>query len=1627
MATSQQFRDNDSETDEDSSSGKRSLIVVQIGNNNNTVVTCDKIEPRFEGSGRDQRAIHQSKNLAGIHVMKTILSNHGRPMPRKALEQEAYQLAKKKGFRSFHELAGWSVNDFLDYNKSLFKITSRKKEKYVKLKENIFVTPTNDEHDDETDAVPTSIQSDNFSTITNCVASQSLSKEGIDEIMKQENNIQEQSLKKLPMEFDHGEFYQIVSGGISSKTLFVESIDKYESDPLRFSVDIVSMWNTPHRIKSHIIFGVTHDKKLIGVEKNVDHDFFETIFCSSYFTMPPSFKLYKTNMESKLFYVIEIASSRGQGVPSIVKCDQRSRNVNITKNQLWIRTDVSNEVCEPSSLKSGIIYDWFLNTTLSSGSSQSRMSPLPSLNIPVTVNKRLCTTGTQSMFDTQTESDQTDDGDTVTSGTTFDFFCGTVDGFKRGHFVLVTGDVSCLAKDINAFGLVPWLCVYDFDIFSSTNGLFNAVEDTMKTRRHLKVYTWNDTPEPVSEKGTKWCFLRGRREISCSRTDLNDDEIETSNLWFKQVKRGVEGYCERLSNFVENYTVLTVVLLWPQNEKLLPYMTKFVGRLNDALSCTPAVVVCTNENHAMTEKGRTRLKALCEDFGDNIKVCDVGFEQLCTELKTYLQTETVVTTYSLPCNIEVDNSNQFVEINETDATWLSEDFEVLYLKPTKSSVLNEQEIHDEITRFYKGGTLPWYAWYKNEAQSAVVERNVQKELEHKLQKHLEDYRTSTVTLFHAPGAGGTTLAQKILWKFHETYPCVHLKLRTSNPIEELDRKITFISEKTGKVVLMLVDAEEESKIRFLSKRLKYTVILYVKRYPYRFQVPPSMEQDRVFLTGNVTLSESQELALKLGEKCEDDVKRLRLNQLTKGVKEGSGHCMYEYGMTVYLHEFKGIVSYVSGYLQLDKNSTSELTPCQTCLGYLALVYYYGQSSVPCQFFARLFNRPSNIIMDLEDFPMPIQEFVVYDKNESRRNYLRICHYIVAKEILEQILSRNNQGCLTLERTDSLGQNACRALSAFCSEFISYTGKKNVKMSSTVRMILTKTFIYRDERDMGDNEEQVRRKPVLSKVMIDIPAGKPLFTERLKVLQKLVETFPEEPNFHAHLGRFYAFCRPDEEHNAELCFQKAVFLCDEQNAGKTTDQIDDGMKLTMMHIYHMYGIVKQRYIAKFTGRSPKDKVVAFKLEDIFLERLSEIVPCAEEACDYFALSRNYTPESHDLYTYAYTAEIQVRLQICDFVSRQYNAFGDNRWQQFFSTTTNQRAKQFVQRSISVIEALFLECYMSVELLSNDFGSLRKSVIWYNTLFRTHAFALEDMQCDNTMSNRRLKIAAKKLKCGKPSVLNGIEMIDNADDIEEVIALYEANFSDIERNGNLDGREKKELEIDFKEWIYAIRQEVFPSDYTLENVLTHLNIWYQHIRSPLSVYYVFIVYSLLGFGTDRTPGKTECLIEALEIRETLKKMSHLIIRPKYPREWLGETGEGIKRLKFNERYVGICAEDRDFPPTSRLDLAVCKGTITRPNTNNVNGIISLDLKVRTKDIDVYFIPKKAKLEGSRFAGQRVEFHLAFTINHGYEAYNVKLLKRHACPGCSRNIEFTSADVVITCKCGKDVYKDDLNVSL
>ncbi|OWF53106.1 Sterile alpha motif domain-containing protein 9-like [Mizuhopecten yessoensis] len=1379
--------------------------------------------------------------------------------------------------------------------------------------------------------------------------------------------------------------------------------DDYRKCPLRCMVDIVSMWNTPSSRPSYIVLGAitgTNRQTLLqGLVSKYNLQYFTSFFDRDIFTTVPPFSYFEAKISDKAFGVISISNREGYKAPCIVKCSQTDGMQSVSKSQLWHRPMLENIVCEPTEEAFTRIYRWF-----NDGSSSTSTSDLVAEYEREAGKTKAVTKSLPTIYNTVRELERTIN-------------------IRKDHFVLVSGDISTRLSHLGAISLIPWIAVFDLDMNSRDKGLLRANERIISKDRSLQITTWKEPVASIVEEGTRWCFIRGRRDDPTSKITPTDD----IRAWYKTVKASLDAHVEQLRKFAIGYTVLNVVVVWPNDESITPFLQKMLSKLDENIEPPPKIVMFM-PSQPKTPTGLAVYELLCREYQQNLTIFQLDLDDILNGLNAFLKQNTrpMSRRFELPHSDDCPNH----DITDENAAWLREDLDVLFFKSPYAKVDEDlQVLQEEKNKFYRGGTLHWTTWYGCDSRSLDVQRDIKESFARVIQEHIKENRGCLLYLYHDPGSGGTTLSQRLLWDFHTQVPCIHLKTRTYTSIKTLKERIDFLYEKTFLPIILLIDGEDESRVKFMYKELNArspAIIICVKRHP--FQVRENKHSQK--LQGHVSVGEAKHLAMRYIEQCKDDeTKKRELNRLYDDVKGNSPHCLYEFGLSAFLHEFTGLTSYVGGYLQPRRNPCSEfIGETQRILGYLSLAYFYGHTSLPCQFFAELLHKPSNYSVDIDDFPHPIGLFIVPDDTEGRRKNIRTCHYLIAKEILEYILGsgKRNSG----NTSNDLSLSAKRNLSQFCLELIDYASNKSLKSGVSTEITvhcLTRIFIVRDNKEMGQTSEVVRRKPVLSRVMNDIYSNPPSFTERLQVLEKLTQNFPNDASFLAHLGRFYSFCRPDEVEKTEECFKKALDMCTKCKEEENIDTIDDRSKAILVQIYHMYGMVLQKRVGWYTGNAAHEKPEKETKHENFRERLDEILDVAKKACKLFENCRKFTATGQEN-GYGYIGEITVRLQVCDFVQRNYSNenVASVGIKGFVSSSGNGkcRAKKFIQKSAYVIPNLISECYMMVEKDDIDAG-LKKTIIWYNHLFQAEMMNLEGLAVHEDNSSYRLTIAIRKQRYAKTEdSLTLIESVDNPQDIKEIVECYEKIFQNLAYTNHVSYRKRREMELEFIEWLHAIRHRLCLKKYTVDDVLNRVEIWDDKIPSAMSMFYIFVLKSLLGIGFIDQKGDTAKLLDARTMIKKMQQCGRSVLKPKYPREWLGISGDGIKRLVPGTRYLGLSSEDQS---QSHRDARVFKGTITAPNRRKAAGVIHLDLDDNDIEVRVFFIPNTVNLSGSQYEGKRVEFELAFSLQHGYEAFAVKQLQHYGCTECSSSVEICSRESNAPCPtCGTIIQKDEFTLT-
>lgn len=1171
-------------------------------------------------------------------------------------------------------------------------------------------------------------------------------------------------------------------------------------------------------------------------------------------------------------------------------------------------------------------------------------------------------------------------------------FFAKVDYFKKGAFVLLTGRISVI-EEIEALKFIPWLCIYDFDISSRKDGLMSVLENQLPGVYYC---TWMDEPR-FSFHVTQWCLIRGsvREPDTCLSGKVND--------WSKKISRKLDNNLQFLDQYVKDETYIKTIVIWPELLDDAYFIQKVLSKMHETIDPSPEVFVLNlNQKHETNEEEKFLLKQI-----DPTMIIKASPADFCSEIRKHssgIQRQSS-TKYKLPT---FDKSND-PGIDVNTANYMKEFLDILYIEDVSGISYDPHELKEEGKEFLRGGTLKWSVYYAGDDPGLfdVKRDQMNSIIRHIEERHVNQKMSGIIEIHHLPGSGASTLARRILWELRTKIPCVQLKSSALMKYIDIAENIKVLSEKTQLPILILLEGGE-TEVHFLYRSLKMQnvvpIVLSLRRVFQDVTKKKNMV-GKFQLKEYVSSREAVQFNVRYEQFCDSFEKKENLAAMIANVKEGCRHQVFEFGLTTFRHEFKGISSYVSWYLKFDTKGT-DLNPAQRMLGYLALIYYYGHTSVPCLIFTKLLCMPDNFLLEFDDLPYEVKKLSVIDNQHQHKHHIRICHQLMAMEILEQILTKNCMRNCSSQKQE-LSEMACRNLKQFGLKFIKDMAAKQSSSYDKKSIIIDafiKIFIQRSDLEAEEYINFVKKKPKFSRFITDIEKYS-LPSEGIEILQKLTDLFPENAGFHAHLGRKYSICSPEDEDKADKCFKKALELC-KTDSNRFLKDVSMDQSATARLVHHMYGM----HYCKRIWRRRKD-TQKFPFDDM----IHVILEYARKACNLFEISREYSHVGHEE-LYGLGGEIGVRIEVCNYIKTHLGTEPLNVKSGDMQTDEKMR---FIRESMTHVLDLITHSYSVVE--QADFPSdMVKNIRIYQDLFQGHfADGIFPTGAPVNHEERRHRITNIKLKYKVFDIL-GLNEIADKQDIRYTIRLLEQNFSDVEQEGL---SAKGAFESDFKDWINAIRLSQSDIPCSLKSVLNVVQNWCRLLNTPTSKYYLFILRILFLMSPNQNP---KDYYSVMELREELKKFTKHYANARRPMEYLGK-GTDFKCLipaKFMKRAHENNFKEVTISEGVAMRPRLLKGTIKGTNTKPQTGFIAIDVSGGLYQLDIFFVPIRTrdKLVGKSYAGRRVEFILAFNVNDGFEAFNVKLLESSTCKTCQKSIEFTSDDYKLQCQCGTEIMKTE-----
>lgn len=743
-----------------------------------------------------------------------------------------------------------------------------------------------------------------------------------------------------------------------------------------------------------------------------------------------------------------------------------------------------------------------------------------------------------------------------TGDATWDALVTAVHAFEPGyHYVLVASRLErALVDRLEHIGLVGWSLVLDFDADSDVSGLLSASRAKLESRRALHVVTRGGRPVMNPSHGTYWYFARGLR----GRESLLS--LGKHRDWLTSYGDDTREQLRQLARYGEIKPVV-ILAIWNERE-LRRHLTSVFEAAASIFGDSARFVVATPDPIE-------EYSALETDF--DALLCHIPIHQLSHGLASLLSLEVQDQGIAIP-----SASGAPVVVEAADYAQLTEHCELVHL----SLGLRPPEGRVPESDFLRGHEITWH----DLGLHVDVDRDVHLPLERAVRQDLETRATVRLNLFHAPGAGGTTLARRLLWNLHREYPAV--LLRRCIPEETIER-LARLTTTTGKPVLVVAEASAigetqlEQLYRLLRARHVPGVIVQVAR---RTRAPESVRRGErsFFLAEGLSNAESSTFVHYLKRIAPS---RATYLEQSLGSTDARERTPFYLALVAFERDFIGLDRYVTARCQ-------SLTDSQRLvLIALALAHYYAQRAVPAQLFCSALGAAHSRPLDLHKIlPSDSLDLLV----EDEPGLWRPRHQLISETALRHLLAPLG-GDMRLWK---------QGLSARAKQLIDLCAYAGVAISEDSLDIVKRVFVLRDSReDLGTERAGV---PVFTQIVEDIPSD----AGRLEVLRYLTESVPGEPHFWAHLGRYLSYRMRD--------FPESLRA------------IDQGLTLAPQDhvLHHMRGMAlrSMAYNAMEAGQG-----------------IGEVAKIAQEASESFASARIIAPDDE----HGYISEAQLIIRVLEY--------------------------------------------------------------------------------------------------------------------------------------------------------------------------------------------------------------------------------------------------------------------------------------------------------------------------------------------------------------------------------------------
>lgn len=628
-------------------------------------------------------------------------------------------------------------------------------------------------------------------------------------------------------------------------------------------------------------------------------------------------------------------------------------------------------------------------------------------------------------------------------------------------YILLTTPGSTHAEAVIESGL-PVSMVVDLDPRSDASGLLSRTRPSLESRRAVHLGS-PVTPPPFGPNSTAWVSVQGL-----------DDPVSEVARWTRTLRRQWRALVSAYSAAIGGRRANVLV----------------VDDGDDAWDAWRFALV----DDLVTEFGERanigvlgRGRSVAADFRLELRT-----DELSVAMSAFLPPEQIAAARVLP---GVDG---LVELSAVDAGWVSEDA-VIYWASEPDFSGAEPETLD----FLRGGEISLAALHAGGDVTRTQQASIQKQL----LGMLGDRRTLRLNLFHAPGAGGSTLARRIGFDIREQFPVVFLtRFREGETVARLEA----VGRQTKNTILIIVEAPalRDDQIAALMDELHALPLPAVVFVVSRAYSPPSPQSSSPYLPEMLEELEAEDFVDTYSARSYASRRKL---QAIANHTDGRRNAFF-FGLVAFEEDFLGLEAYVKGRLSGVEGAQREVM--LVC----SIAHYFGQSAVPEYALARLVGLAPARAGGFSRILAAELRGLLWRSPEGD---WRTTHPLVAGEILRQLGGGDVQWTHALSKWG-------RVFADFC-----LGGGQDDEMDQLINSVFT-------ERD-DDAAQPGASRESFARLIEAIPS----IDGASALLTYLADQQPEHAHLQAHTARHYAF-RMQNFPTAEVYAKRASALSPESS-------------------------------------------------------------------------------------------------------------------------------------------------------------------------------------------------------------------------------------------------------------------------------------------------------------------------------------------------------------------------------------------------------------------------------------------------------------------------------------------------